>query len=270
MYFTRVLLLGETVSLSSRRRTTHGQIDTLRRAWRVAALVSLLGAAPAQAVDTARLAGGTTTTAEGRHLRVTGGYVDPRTGEGRVEHRGVVLVLRRASIRRVRTSGLVTRVVARSRRLSGVVRLRLRLAQILLDGGTTTLRLDPTTFAGVEATGGTFRITGGRLDARTLRGEVAHVGALRVTRSGRSAEVIDLGLAMGLEATAQIGDVRPAIATLATLPKVTIRGRAATFTPFTATLTAPAADGLNFALETDVFREGQPLGTLAVRGRLRG
>ncbi|HEX8121503.1 MAG TPA: hypothetical protein VF549_09595 [Solirubrobacteraceae bacterium] len=227
-------------------------------------------AAPARAVDTARLAGGTTTTPDGRHLPVTGGYVDPKTGEGRVEHRGLVVVLRRAEVRRVRTSGLTTRIVARSRRLGGTVRLRLRLGQLVLEGGTATLRLDPTTFAGAEASGGTFRITGGRLDARTLRGEVGSAGVLRVTRGGRSVEVRDLGLDMGDVATAQIGDVRPPIATLAALPDATIGGLTATLTPFTAALTAPAADGLNFALQTDAFREGQPLGTLAVRARLRG
>ena len=257
------------MSLSSRRRTGHGGIDTRRAVWGVAALVLLLpaGGAHAQALKTARLAGGETEL-RGRVLRVTGGYVDPRTGEGRVEHRGRVLRLgTRIRVRRVRTSGLVTRIVASSRRL-GTVRLRLRLAQLLFEGGTTTLRLDPGTFAGIDVSGADFGITSGRLDARALAGELGHTGVVTLTRGEQRVELRDIGVRRSA-LTAQVGDVRPDLATLR-LPTPAISGLTATVPPVEARLTEHGAYRLNFYFQTDAFRAGMPFGTVAVRGRLRG
>ena len=247
------------MSLSSRRRTDPGRIDTLRRAWRVAALLVLAGALPAQAqtLTTVRVSGGEL-RAEGERSRVTGGYVDPRTGRGRIEHRGGALRLRR--VRRVRTNGLTTRIVTRSG-----VRLRLRLAQILLAGGTTTVTVDPA--LGVTAMGGTFTIAGGRLDAGTLTGTVGHRGELTLTRDGRAMTFFDLGLAMPA-VTAQMWDFRAPLATLSALQRSiaerSLRLRA------TATLADLAARELNESFETGEFRAGMPLGTVTVRGRLRG
>ena len=249
--------------MSLTRRTGRRQTDSLPSFWRVATLILLLAptGAHAQALRTVRLAGGEARL-EGRTLRVTGGYVDPRTGEGRVEVRGRVL---RFHPRRVRTSGLVTRIdgTRRGRR----VRLRLRLAQLLIERGTTTLAIDPG--LGLTASGCTFRITGGRLDARTLSGLLAHVGTCTLTRGDRSVLVLDLGVRPGEAVTAQVGDVRPEIGTLGPA-EVAIRGLAATLDAMPATLTDAAADGLNFALQTDAYHGGMPLGTVTVRGRLRG
>jgi hypothetical protein len=249
------------VSLSPRRRTGRDQIDTLLRSWRVAALAALLLAAPAQAqtLKTVRLSGGEVRSSDGRPSRITGGYVDPRTGRGRVEHRGGVLRLGR-NVRRVRTSGLVTRVVTRRGH-----RLRLRLAQLLFARGTTTFAVDPG--LNVTVAGGTFRVVGGRLDARTLAGTLGHTGALTLSRGERTITFFDLGLAVPV-ATAQMWDFRAPLATLAGVER-TVSGRSATVRA-SATLTEIAARELGEAFETEEFREGMPLGTLTVSGRLRG
>ena len=196
---------------------------------------------------------------EGRTLRVSGGFVDPRTGEGRVVHRGGrVIRLTPRRVRSVRTAGLVTRVVARSG-----ARLRLRLAQLLFTGGTTTLTLDPS--LGFGAREATYRITSGLLDARTLAGEVGSHGSMDLAEVA----LIDVAFLPGVGINAQVGDFRPVIGTVAP-QRPAIRGLRVTFRPAPVALTAIAAQRLNFYFQTDRYREGMPLGTLAVRGRLRG
>jgi hypothetical protein len=250
------------VSLSPNRRTASGKADTVRRCWRVAALLTILavpGTAHGQALKTVQLSGGETRIG-GKVLRVTGGYVDPRTGEARVEHRGgrVVRLTARA-VRRVRTSGLVTRIVARSG-----ARLRLRLAQLLFAGGATTLRLDPQTFG--DAKEQIFRITGGRLDVRTLAGSVGSTGVLDLG----PVQLRDLGVRPAEAVTAQVGDLRGDVGVLDGGARARVAGLTATIGPLDATLTPRAAAGLNFYFQTERFRGGMPLGTVTVRGRLRG
>lgn len=247
--------------VSHNRRTASGKTDIATRTWRVAALLAvvLCGTAEAQALRTVRLAGGETKT-EGRVLTVTGGYVDPRTGRGRVEHGGRVVRLG-ANVRRVRTSSVVTRVVARVR--GARVRMRLHLAQFLIAGGRTTLRLDPATFG--QPAEERFRITGGRLDADTFAGDLGHRGALPIG----PVVLGDIGVRPGDAVSAQVGDVRPDVGTLAA-PEAEVRRLRLTIGPMPVALTQAAADGLNQAFETDRFRAGMPLGTLLVRARLRG
>ena len=209
-------------------------------------------------LKTAQVDGGTTRV-DGRTLTVTGGYVDPRTGEGRITHRGGRVVnLRR--IVRVRTSGLTSKVTFRGGRT------RLRLAQLLFEGGTTTLT--PPSIPGVQATGGTFTLTGGRLDARTLRGTLGHTGSLTLTRGALRIEALELALELPSTAAVQVWDFRAPMLALAGVNR-TLRGHRAAI-DVTATLTDGAAAELNESLETDVFRPGMPFGTVAVRGRLRG
>ena len=230
------------------------------RIWRVAALLLLAvpAVAPAQALRTVRLSGGEIRTGE-RVVRVTGGYVDPATGRGRVMHRRGVLRLGR-NVRRVRSSGLVTRIVT-----TGGIRVRLRLAQLLVARGTTTLTIDDRLRVGV--TGGTFTITGGRLDARTLAGTLGHSGTITLARGERSLTLYDIGLAVPV-LTAQMWDFRAPVATLTGVER-RIHGQRVTIFA-TATLAEVAARELNEAFETDEFRAGLPLGTVAVSGRLRG
>ena len=223
-----------------------------------ALLVLVPSAAHAQTLTTVRLAGGEV-RAEGRPSRVTGGYVDPKTGRGRVVHRGGVVRLGR-NVRRARTSGLTTRIVTRRG-----VRLRLRLAQLLFASGSTTLVVDPA--LGVAVEGGTFRVTGGRLEARSLRGTVGHAGTLTMARGARSITFFDLGLAVPA-ATAQMWDFRAPLATLSGVER-TVSGLRATVSA-TASLAEIAARELNEAFETEEFRAGMPLGTLTMNGRLRG
>jgi hypothetical protein len=226
----------------------------------LALAAALLAAAPARAqtLETVRVSGGEV-RAEGRTSTVTGGYVDPKTGRGRIEHRGGVLKLGR-NVRRVRTSGLTTRVVTRSG-----ARLRLRLAQLLLAGGTTTLSVDPA--LNVSVRGGTFRVTGGRLEARTLAGTVGHTGALTMERGARSITFFDLGLAAPA-LTAQMWDFRAPLAILSGVEH-TVGARSVAIRA-TATLSEIAARELDEAFDVQEFRAGMPLGTVAIRGRLRG
>ncbi len=234
---------------------------TPSRLWPAGALVVLLALPPsagAQALKTARVAGGSM-TAGGRTLPVSGGYVDPRTGEGRVEVLRRPLVLRRRDVRSVSTRGLVTRVRTRDG-----ARLRLRLAQMLFVGGTTEVRVDPG--LGLTARGGTFTITDGRLDARTLAGTLGHTGTLTLSRGDKSIDVYDVGLAVPA-LTAQLWDFRAPVATLRDVERdlsglrVEIRA--------SALLGAVAARELEETFETP-FRVGAPFLTVTVRGRLRG
>lgn len=232
----------------------------LHRIWRVAAIAVVLVCSPAaaQTLTTVRVSGGEV-RAEGRSAKVTGGYVDPRTGRGRIEHRRGVLRLGR-NVRRVRTSGLTARIVTRRG-----ARLRLRLAQLLFAGGTTTIAVDPA--LGVTARGGTFRITGGRVDARTLAGTVGHAGELVMERGAKAITFFDVGLALPA-LTAQMWDFRAPLATLADVERA-VAGLTATLRA-TATLGEIAARELNEAFETEEFHAGMRLGGVTVNGRLRG
>jgi hypothetical protein len=214
--------------------------------------------AHAQTLETVRLSGGELRD-KGKVSRVTGGYVDPLTGRGRVEHRRGVLRLGR-NVHSVRTSGLTTRIVTRRG-----ARLRLRLAQLLFAGGSTTVTVDPS--LGVAVRGDTFRITGGRLDARTLAGTLGHAGAMTMERGAQSITFFDAGLDVPA-LTAQIWDFRAPLATLGTVTR-TVRGHTATLQA-SATLSEIGARELNEAFDTSEFTAGRRLGAVAVRGRLRG
>ena len=227
----------------------------------IATLVLLIvspGTAGAQSLKTVRVAGGELRAGE-RVVKVTGGFVDPRTGRGRVEHRRGVLRLG-GNVRSIRTRALRTKITT-----SGGKRLRLRLAHLLFVGGTTTLHLDPG--LGLEATGTTFAIVGGRLDARDLRGTLGHTGTLTLSRGDRSLSVFDLGLEVP-RLTAQVWDFRAPIAELA-VTRRRVAGHEADLDA-TATVTGRVAEELNQAFEVTTFHDGMALGTLAVRGRLRG
>ncbi|HEV2815276.1 MAG TPA: hypothetical protein VGW10_18615, partial [Solirubrobacteraceae bacterium] len=255
----------------------------------VALLITLAlpGAASAQAVKTVRLDGGQTRIGSSV-LRVTAGYVDPKTGEGRVEHRGVlrtrgkslrnpVIDTRRLRPRRARSNALVTHVAGISRRF-GIVRMRLVAGQLLFTGGATTLTLDAAFIdvlarLGIEVGGTTLRIVGGRLDASTLEGELAHDGDLVLTRGAAVVPLEEPALEFGRfpVLTAVIGDFRPPLATLTTTGRTReIEGRTATIGNLVARLETVAASRLNTRFETDAFHPGLTLGTLAIRGRLRG
>ncbi|MDQ3741088.1 MAG: hypothetical protein M3389_09115, partial [Actinomycetota bacterium] len=153
----------------------------------------------------------------------------------------------------------VTRVTLRSG-----LRLRLRLAQLLFEGGTTTVAVDPA--LGLEPSGGTFRISDGRLDARALRGTLGHAGTLTLARDGISLAFIDVGLAVPA-LTAQVWDFRAPVASLTGVSR-TIRGLRVTIRA-TARLAPVASRELEESFETP-FPAGTPLGKVTVRGRLRG
>lgn len=196
-------------------------------------------------------------------MLVTGGYIDPKTGEGRVEYgAGRVIRLTRRNLVRVRTRYIVTRVVAKVR--GRTVRLKLNHAQMLFAGGTTTLTLDRDAFP--EGGEGTFRITGGRLQSETLRGELAHRGTLSIGPIALQ----DIGFLPGDGVTAQVGDVRTLVAWSPPSGPGRFIGGVVRIGPALLRLTEESATRLNFYFETDRFRKDMPVGTLVVRGRLRG
>jgi hypothetical protein len=127
----------------------------------------------------------------------------------------------------------------------------------------TTLTVDPS--LGLEVSGGTFAIAGGRIDARTPTGEIAARGVMFVG----PVDLRDPAVRPGEAVEALVGDFRPDILTLAPSP-VRVSGLRMTMGPAAARLTAIAADRLNTRFDTDRFHEGLAFGAVTVRGRLRG
>ncbi len=169
----------------------------------------------------------------------------------------------------------------------GTVRSELRFGQVVFDGGATGLALDagaaqalttlgiapgvvaPATLEGGEVR---FPITGGRIDARTLAGRIAHSGALSLARGTTRVDLRDPLITVDdtPALSALVGDARVEVLALdASGARRSIDGDAVTLTGVVARLTAPAAEALNAAFATTAFTEGLTLGTASVRGTAR-
>jgi hypothetical protein len=157
-------------------------------------------------------------------------------------------------------------------------------SSLKLKGGATTLTLDqgavdaltslriaaaplaPATADGADLR---FPLTTGRVKAKTLAGEIRHVGGLSLSRDATRVElrnfIIDTKRGV---LTARAGDSRLAILDLdLSDAKVAKKGKRLTVSGVRATLTAGAAEALNGAFATDAFKEGLLIGTAVVKTR---
>jgi hypothetical protein len=169
----------------------------------------------------------------------------------------------------------------------GTVRSEVVLGEAAFAGGATTLALDPGAAQALQSLqiapgvvgdaragddGLAFPITGGKVDATTLAGTIAHSGGISLTRGATRVELTDF--AIGIDDTpalsALVGGRRVEILTLdvANLRR-SVRGRTVVVEGVVGRLTAAAAAALNDAFATDAFKEGLALGTASVRGRTR-
>ena len=169
----------------------------------------------------------------------------------------------------------------------GTVRTEVELADAILGGGATTLALDPGAASALQSLGITpgvvgraragsaglaFPITGGKVDAATLAGEIRHAGGISLTRGATRVELTDFTI--GIDDTpalsASVGGRRVEILTL-DVSAITrsAGGRTVTVGNVVAKLTSAAAGALNQAFGTTAFQEGLTVGTATVAARTR-
>jgi hypothetical protein len=169
----------------------------------------------------------------------------------------------------------------------GTVGSELRFRQVVLDGGATGLALDPAAAQALTALGVApgvvapatleagevrFPITAGRVDARTLAGQIAHSGALSLTGGGTPVELRDPLITVDETPalSAVVGTDRLEVLTLdASAARRSIDGNVVTVGGVVARLTGPAAAALNAAFGTTALTEGLVLGTATIRGTAR-
>jgi hypothetical protein len=166
----------------------------------------------------------------------------------------------------------------------GRVDLRAFPAEVLFDGGATTLALDPGTaqaLAGLGVTasavppatsgpaGLAFPVTGGSLPTGELGGEITHSGGIALTAGPTRVElgrfVIDLDADPPV-LTARVGDT-PARVPLAldlAAARIGLSNGRAVITGARVALTPEAASALNGAFRTSALRAGVVLGTARV------
>jgi hypothetical protein len=239
---------------------------------------------------TYRIGGRSTLSAQVGSSRVT--ILSLNTSRARVTRAGLntrasgvrVSLTQAAATALNRTFGV--RTFRRGLRL-GTVRTELRYGQIAFRGGETRLALDPGAGqalaslgisaapidpASAKAGGLAFPITGGKVNARTLAGEITHSGGLALTRDATRVELRDftIGIDGSPALSALVGGQRVEILSLDVSDITTrVNGRNVTVSGVVARLTAAAAQALNDAFGTTAFAEGLTLGTAQVRGQAR-
>jgi hypothetical protein len=290
-------------------------------------------------VSVAPLTPATTARGGGVALPITGGRVDPGTGEGDVEHAGGLqlrrgtarmrltsVTVRAGSARRisakaggrrvdafsiavqkgtVRRRGFATTLAdvpvkltaegatALNRALGvtafrngtrfGLATVRSLPAELLFDGGATTLALDPGFAATLQSLGiaagpaapasanpdGTIAlpITRGRVNAKTLAGSVDHAGGLVFSRETTALTARDTILyTSGLgRLTADLGSGRLEVLALDVANAAErSAGLTETLSGIVARLTPDGATALNQAFGTTSFAAGQVLGAMTL------
>ena len=169
----------------------------------------------------------------------------------------------------------------------GSVKVRAVPAQVELAGGATTLALDsgaanalqslnisaaPVDPATAGSAGLAFPITGGKLNAETFAGRIAHSGGIRLSRDSTVVELTSFTINVDADPdlTALVGGQRVSILNLdLSQLDAEVRGRRITLAGVRATLTAAAASALNQAFSTNAFSEGLLIGTAGVAARAR-
>lgn len=149
------------------------------------------------------------------------------------------------------------------------VKLDKGTAAALTDLGVSVSPISPAT---ASSKGVKFPITGGRLDAKTLAGNIRHSGGLRFAAG---ATVVDLkrftiNIDRKPDLVATVGDARVSILTL-DLSRLKNRssGDNIRLSGVKASLTKAAADALNQAFGVTAFKKGLVLGTASVSAKVK-
>lgn len=175
----------------------------------------------------------------------------------------------------------------RSRQLIASAKTAVLPAAVDLEGGSTSLTLDPGTaqaltglgVAVAPAAGATanadgsiaFPISGGRLSTRTFAGQVAHSGGLTFTAGAKAVTLKDFRIDIDStpSLSADVGGQRVEIVALDLADlQATLTGRRVVLAGAKASLTEAAATALNGAFGTTALKAGLPLGVATVSGDL--
>ena len=169
----------------------------------------------------------------------------------------------------------------------GTVRTSIDLADAVFKGGATTLALDPGAASALQqlgitpgvvgdatagASGLAFPITGGKVNAETLAGQIAYSGGISLTKGSTRVEVTDfvIDTTATPKLTALLGGQRVDLLTLdVSGVQRSVEGDTIVVGNVVGKLTAGAAAALNQAFSTNAFTEGLTLGTATVRGEVR-
>ena len=169
----------------------------------------------------------------------------------------------------------------------GTVRTSIDLADAVFKGGATTLELDPGAASALQqlgitpgvvgdatagASGLAFPITGGKVNAETLAGQIAYSGGISLTKGSTRVEVTDfvIDTTATPKLTALLGGQRVDLLTLdVSGVQRSVEGDTIVVGNVVGKLTAGAAAALNQTFSTNAFTEGLTLGTATVRGEVR-
>lgn len=187
---------------------------------------------------------------------------------------------------RLLNSGLGVKVFKRGQRV-GSVSVAAEPAELELDGVATTLSLASGAVAtlnsfGVQAapvspatsgsSGLSFPITGGKVDAKTLAGQIQQSGGISLTMGSIFVEFKDFQINIddSPDLTAMVGSSRIPILSLdASKATQQVSDRTVTLGQIGVTLTTEAAQLLNQTFGTNVVTAGLALGTMSVEARSR-
>jgi hypothetical protein len=162
-----------------------------------------------------------------------------------------------------------------------------RSKKVGLRGANTTLTIDKGTAGALDSLGisvkrvkpatnrpGGFRfpISGGRVDPKTLAGQIRHTGGLAFVKGSTRVELTRfyINIDSAPDLTAKLGGDRVSILSLdlSGLQRKD-RGKTIRLSGIRADLTAAAAGALNDAFSTTAFTEGLTLGTAKVKAVVR-
>jgi hypothetical protein len=158
--------------------------------------------------------------------------------------------------------------------------------QLQVKGGKTVLKLSPGAADALETLGVaaspigpargrgarlSFPITGGKLNAKTLAGQIRHSGGIRLAAGGTQLDLRRFFINIDSEPdlTAKVGDARVSILSLdLSEAKVRKGGRRVVVRNVVARLTADAAQALNATFNVTAFTPGLELGRASVHAKV--
>ncbi len=175
-----------------------------------------------------------------------------------------------------------------SRLVLGTATIRAQSEEVAFAGGRTDLALDPAAGAALTSLGVTpglvgdatanpdgsfgFPITGGKVVAETLAGDIPHSGGISLTKGSTRVELTNFDIdtaarTLSANVTGVTGKVAILSLDLGAIRR-TDEGANVTVGNIPVKLTKAAADALNAAFGVTAFAEGLQLGVATVRGEL--
>lgn len=142
-------------------------------------------------------------------------------------------------------------------------------ADALTSLGITVSPIKP---AKATSKGVRFPVTGGRIDNKTLAGNIRHSGGLRFSNGTVNVDLTKytINIDDDPDLVATVGDARVSILKLdLSNLKNKSKGKSINLSNVKATLTADAASALNAAFSTTAFTEGLVLGVASVKTTVR-